>query len=395
MTVLDQLRRGLGTRSADTVVRELFDGLKLEKTAAGEGVSVDRALGLPAVYSAISLIANVGGTLPLAVYDGKKRAVSHPAWSLLHDRPNLESTAAQFWPDALLNYSGWGNAYIGKKRVKQTGRVAELYLMPSDTVIPQRKDGVVTYVEHRGSERVRWAREDVIHVRNLSRDGLNGLSPIALARESMGMSLAMVKHSAKFFRDAAVPPGALRTEQKLQPETKELIRTEWRKRHGDNREIAILDAGAEFKTISVPLEDAQFVQLMGFGIADVARIFSLPASMIGGPTGDTFTYGNRESDMRLFSTISLAGPLMRFEAALSSDPDIMGSAYYARFVREALLQADFLVRMQGYRLATGGKGWMLPEEVRDFEDLPDDVELPDQEPAAAPPVDVPATPVGK
>lgn len=379
MTLLDRLDQGLKARSADPVLRELFGGLTLDSTESGEHVSIEKSIGLPAVFAAISLIANVGGTLPLSVYgDDEKRAKDHPAYKLLHNRPNPGADAATFWPDALTAYSGWGNTFIGKERMGN--RVVALHLMQSGMVDVKRKDGKITFIEHRGSDRVRWSSDDVIHVRNISLDGLTGLSPIGVARESMGAALAMRKGQNRFFRDLAIPPGVLSVKDDLKPETQEKVRAEWKKRHQDRRDIAILSNGATFETISIPMADAQFVELAGLGVADVARIYNMPASMIGAGTGDSFTYGNRESDMRLFSTTTLAGPLMRFESALTNDRELLGTGFYSRFVREALLQADYLTRMQGYRLATGGRSWMLPSEVREREDLPADVDLPDDEP---------------
>lgn len=387
MSLVGQIMRGAGLKpqaSANVVVEQLFGGMFEENSESGEVVSVERGVALPSVFRAIRLLSEVPGALPLITYKvggaGHDRDESHPTFELLHEQPNPEIPAVEFWTLVLAQFAGWGRAFIGKEFAPD-GTVRALHpIEPKKMRVERRDDGSLLFHEQlvTGSERL-WTRQSLIYLRLFTLDGVTGLSPIGLQRETVGLGLAMRKHGARFFRDAAIPPGALTVQQEIRdPAVRDRIRAEWANRHGKSREIAVLDAGAKFETISIPLEDAQFVQLWGATKADVADAFNLPHSLLGAPTGDSFTYGNREADTQQFLTFTLHNPLRKFEQALTTDRDLFPRpqgkrTHFCEFLREDLLRPDSQARANFYRFALDPKfGWMRRDEVRKRENLPTD-----------------------
>ena len=215
----------------------------------------------------------------------------------------------------------------------------------------------------------------------------------------------MQRHAAQFFGDSAVPSGTLTVPGRIRDdEVKEAMRDEWKARHAQQRDIAILEEGASYSPITVPMEDAQFVQNHGLNVADIANVFCMPASLLNGAVGDSFTYGNRESDALNFLTFTLTNPLRKLEQALSNDLDLFPqrNTFYVEFLRDSILQPNSLDRARFYQLALGGRtwsGWLNRDEVRERENLapdpgasPNPVAAPDPTattPDTPPPVDNP------
>lgn len=378
MAVAQKLIRGV---TGMPMIGQVFNGGVWAGSSAGEAVTNERAVALPAVFKAIRIISETGGALPLVTYrtdgDERERDEDHPTFQLLHEEPNPELSAVEFWTLALAHLTGWGAVFLGKEF--RGGTVVALHpIHPELMTVERLASGALIFRESRfdGGERV-WTRKQMLYVRLFTVDGVTGLSPIGLQRETMGLAIAMRKHGSHFFRDAAIPAGALTVEGEVKdPATRERIKQEWRDSHKGKRDIALLDAGAKFETISIPLKDAEFVELWNATKADIADTFNMPYSLLGAPTGDTFTYGNREADMQQFLTFTLHNPLKKVEQALTRDRDLfprtgVRRAYLAEFLREDLLQPDSKARSVFYRMALDPKaGWMTRSEVRRRENLP-------------------------
>lgn len=390
MSLVGRVVRGAGLQAealgSNVVVEQLFGGV--EEADGARHVSVERAVGLPAVFRAIRLFSETCGAMPLITYrrgadDDRQRARQHPSYSLLHDQPNPSQDAVTFWTLIFNHMTSWGRVIIGKEMVGT--RVVALHALRPDQVrIERLANGRLLFHEQRSSGMRTWTDREVLYSMLFTLDGLNGLSPIGLARETLGLAIDMRKHGSKLFRDSAIPAGALSVEKEIRdPDVRSRMRAEWKARHQGKRDIAILDAGAKFQAITMPLDDAQFVELWGATRTDVADFFNMPASLLTGKTGDSLTYGNRESDMRQFLTFTLHNPLKKIETALSNDRDLFPqvNTFFSEFNREGLLQPDSQARGTYYRLALDPKfGWMRRDEVRSRENLPA------EDPSEAPPV---------
>lgn len=380
-----------GASVGGVTVRSLTDdwGDVIGRTASGESVTIEGSLALPAAFKAIRLFSEAGGALPAITYrrDGEEKArdTTHRSYGLLHEEPNDYLTAVEFWTMLFAHLSGWGKVLIGKEF--RGSRVDKLHAIhPRDVTVERLRSGKLRFREQRSEPPFRevvWKAEDLIYVRLFTLDGVTGLSPIGLQRETMGLALAMRKHAGHFFRDSAIPSGALRVPNEIKdPLVRERMRQEWDDRHRGKRGTAILDAGAEFQGITMSYKDAQFVELAQMSRLDIADAFNMPPSLLGAPTGGSNTYGNRESDMQQFLTFSLHNPLRKVEQALSNDADLFGSGrtHFTEFLRDELLRPDSPRRAAFYRQALDEKtGWMRREEVRRRENLPAEPDPPSQE----------------
>jgi len=380
--LVGRLARGAGIQAnvgGGAVVERLFEGMYEEGDGFSGPISVEKSLTLPAVFKAIRLSSETPGSMPLIPYrrleDGSsERATSHPSYSLLHDKPNPGQDAVQFWTLYFNHLASWGKAFIGKEFVGS--RVVALHILdPWRVRIERRGDGSLLFHETRstGGPKI-WSQAELIYVPLFTIDGYTGLSPIGLARETLQLGLSMRRHGVNTFDEGAIPAGALQTDQEIKdPDVRDRMRKEWKERHQRKRDIAILDAGAKFETFTMPFEDVQFVELHASNRADVADFFNMPASLLGGKTGDSLTYGNRQDDMQAFLTFTLQNPLKKVEQALSNDRDLFPQAntFFCEFLRDGLLQPNAQQRATYYRLALDPKsGWMHRSEVRDKENLP-------------------------
>lgn len=373
-------------------IREAFFAAR---SGTGQQVTVDRAMHLDSVFAAVRRRAEGVGTLPLKVYQrtrggrGRVEAWFEPVYRLLHDEPNPEMPAVNVWSLVETHMSTWGNAYLGKERERR--QVVGLWPLRPEGMRVSRENGrkVYRYRNERGIER-EYPAEDVIHIMGLSLDGLVGLSPIAYARETIGAALAGTEFSSRFFRNSAVPRGVIKVPDELGEDAANRLRDQWNAAHQgipNMHRVAILEGGAEFQPISMPLEDAQFVEQAKLSVQQVARIFGVPPELIGGESGGSLTYSTVEGQALHFLTHGLRPSLVRIEQALARDRDLFpgeGRALYPEFVAEAMLRTDAKTRAEIYAQALDPqKGWMSRAEVRARENLPPEDEIAVQRAAAA------------
>lgn len=385
MGVVERLfgpRERAGTVSPqDTLwLREAFFGAGSQ---AGKTVTVETAPGLPAVWAALRVLSDGVGALPFMTYQrlrggGKQSAWSEPVYKLLHNSPNPEMTAVDCWSLVTVHLNSWGNAYLGKSMAG--GRVEALWPIRPDLVRVGREAGEkVFYVK--GSETAaderRYTAREIIHIKGMTLDGLVGLSPIQMARESIGHGLALDEYGNRFFSNSAIPRVALRHPETLGEEAANRLSKSWKSKLGGSRksnETIVLEEGMDIRVLSIPMEDAQFVEQQQFTVQQSARIFNVPASKLGGKTGDSLTYATVEGNSIDFVTYSLRPWLVRIEQALNRDQDLFpasGPPLFCEFSVDGLLRADARTRALVYGQALDpAKGWMTRSEVRELENLP-------------------------
>ena len=211
--------------------------------------------------------------------------------------------------------------------------------------------------------------EDVLHIPGLGFDGLVGYSPIAMAKNAIGMASACEEYGASFFANGASPgavlehPGVLKDPEK--------VRTAWQEAYGGphkaNR-VAVLEEGMKFTPISINPQEAQFLETRKFQLDEIARIFRIPPHMIGDLEHATFS--NIEEQSLEFVQYTLQPWLVRWEQAMQRTllkPEEKKN-YFIRFNVDGLLRGNYATRMQGY--ATGiNNGFMCPNDIRALENL--------------------------
>ena len=355
----------------------------LGSSSAGTTVSETTAMQMSAVYASVRVLAEAVASLPLHIYEncdegGVKIARDHPLYRILHDEPNSEMTSFIFRETLMTHLLLWGNAFAQIVR-NGKGEVIALYpLMPNRMTVDRESDGLIWYsYQHQDDEAdtfgkktaVKLRSRDVLHVPGLGFGGLVGYSPIAMAKNAIGLSIAAEEFGAKFYANGASPSGVLEHPGVLEDPAK--VREEWRSQFGGSAnagKVAVLEEGMKYSPISVAPNEAQFLETRKFQIDEIARLFRVPPHMIGDLEHATFS--NIEQQSTEFVRYTLDPWLKRweqcFQRSLFSEED--KARYYVRFNVDGLLRGDYLSRMQGYNIGRQG-GWMSANDIRELEDM--------------------------
>lgn len=353
-----------------------IDWWSVRRSLTGIRINEDTAITLTAVYRAVSIIASTIGALPLHVKRtnqfGEESIEESPQTAIIWHRPNPEMTRITFWETVVGHEVLNGNAYIFVVK-NADGRALELWPLAPWRVTPGRtKSGMKVYdVDGEYSMKDFTAGGEIIHVMNMSRDGLVGLSPIRLAATSMELSLAAEQYGARFFGQDSTPSGLLSTDQVLTEEQATAISERWEAQHAGlgNRKIAVLGNGAKFDAISINPEDAQLLEERRFQVAEIARLFGVPPHLLADMERSTSWGSGLEEQGINFLRYTLLRHIEAFEQAI--DDALLNrveTRRKAKFVTDGLLRASYQVRMQGHSTAHGR--FMTANEIRKLEGLP-------------------------
>lgn len=362
---------------------ELLDALVGPVTSSGKRVTVNGALGLAPVWAAVSLISEQVGQLPLKVYrdlgDGEREeAKSHRSWRLLHDRPNSQTPAGRFWSTVAVHLLLYGDCFIEKRR-DEVGVVDELWLLPPTEVTVKWWPNLMqkTFL-FRPADRTRSEREfdddDVLHIFNLSADGLTGMSVIEACKGTFGTALAREEFEGKFYANGAVLSQAIEMESRIRSdEALRRFKTSMQAIFGGSskaHQVGVFEDGAKLKQVGSPLKDLEFVASQNLTATQIAVMFHLPPNKLGGSTGQGLTYSTVEMNQTAIAVDAIAPLAKTITDALSQDPSLMPqNIHWAEFTLEGMMRADAKSRAEFYEKLVGMKA-MLPDEVRKRENLP-------------------------
>jgi len=343
-------------------------------STAGKMVTERSAMQMTAVYSCVRILSEAIAELPLHVYKytdsgGKEKAVDHPLYLLLHDEPNPEMSSFVFRETLMTHLLLWGNAYAQIIRDGR-GRVIALYpLLPDRMEVSRTEKGELYYRYQKEGREYLLRREEVLHIPGLSFDGLVGYSPIAMAKNAIGMALATEEYGSKLFANDARPsvvlehPGILKDPAKIRDSWNEIYRG------SDNaHKVAVLEEGMSVKTLSMPPEQAQFLETRKFQIEEICRIFRVPPHLVANLERATFSNIEHQSISFVVHTIRpwLVRLEMAFNKSLFSESE--KKEYFTNFVVDGLLRGDYSSRMQGYAVGIQN-GFLSPNDVRSLENL--------------------------
>lgn len=351
-------------------------------TTSGKAVNERSAMQMTAVYSCVRILAEAVAGLPLHLYrytdnGSKEKAIEHPLYRLLHDEPNPEMTSFIFRETLMTHLLLWGNAYAQIVR-NGKGEVLGLYpLMPNKMSVDRDTDGKLWYTYTRSTDEaptmkgstVKLHPYDVLHIPGLGFDGLVGYSPIAMAKNAIGMGIACEEYGARFFANGAAPGGVLEHPGTVKDPQK--IRDSWNSVYrgtGNAHKVAVLEEGMKYTPIGISPEQAQFLETRKFQINEIARIFRVPPHMVGDLEKSSFS--NIEQQSLEFVKYTLEPWVIRWEqsimrALLTEDEK---KTYFAKFNLEGLLRGDYQSRMNGYAIARQN-GWMSANDIRRLENL--------------------------
>ena len=280
------------------------------RTTSGKPVNETTAMQTTAVYACVRILSEAVASLPVHVYryredGGKEKVIDHPLYQVLHDEPNPEMTSFVFRETLMSHLLIWGNAYAQIIR-DGAGRVLTLYpLLPNKMEVQRDDKGEIYYVYSRSSDEnpnfkeygdIKLKKEDVLHIPGLGFDGLIGYSPIAMAKNAVGMTLACEEYGARFFANGANPGGVLEHPGVLKDPGK--VRESWNAVYrGTNNahKIAVLEEGMKYQHIGIPPEEAQFLETRKFQINEIARLYRIPPHMIGDLEKSSFSNIEQQS----------------------------------------------------------------------------------------------------
>ena len=353
------------------------------KSAVGKNVNEFTAMQTTAVYACVRILAESIASLPLHVYayrgQGKERVPEHPLYFLLHDSPNPEMTSFVFRETAMIHLLLWGNAYAQILRDCR-GKVIGLYPLLPDKMEVGRdsRTGEIYYTYTRTTEenpnfkdkgQIRLRKEDVLHIPGLGFDGLVGYSPIAMAKNAIGIALATEEYGAAFFKNGARPGGVLEHPGVLKDPSK--LRESWHAVYGgtmNTGRIAVLEEGVKYQQIAIPPEEAQFLETRKFQIDEIARLYRVPPHMIG--DSEKSSFNNIEQQSLEFVKYTLNPWVVRWEQSLQKTllTDKEREEYFIRFKVDGLLRGDYKSRMEGYAIGRQN-GWLSANDIRGLEDM--------------------------
>lgn len=347
-----------------------------DTNAAGVTVNEKTAMSSTAVYACVRILAETVGSLPLVVYKrleprGKERANSHPLYKVLHDCPNPYMTSIVFIETLMGHAATWGNAYADIDW-GPNGQVRALWPLRPDRMesIQYDDSGKLVYIYRLPSgQKTALHSTRVLHITGLGFDGYMGYSPIAKARDSIGLSVAAEKYGGRFFRNGARPGGVLRHPGRLGPDASKRLQEDWNKMHqgvDNSHRVAILEEGMDYTQIGLPPGDAQFIEVRKFQLQEVARIFRVPPHMLADLERATFS--NIEHQSIDFVVHTIRPWLVRWEQAIKQkllNPNDRDT-FFAEFLVDGLLRGDTATRYAAHAVARQW-GWASANDIREIE----------------------------
>jgi HK97 family phage portal protein len=354
-------------RKSDAYAALLGFGLA---TAAKIAVTPETALRSPSVQAAVRVRRETLGSLPLHLYksgENKARATDHPLYRLLHDRPNAWTSAAEFVmqieEDSMLHDHG-GFALANRSG----GKIVELIRLPPHSmqyrIDPMTLEPIYDLTLANGSKQ-NYPWQDILHIPNIG-----NRAPITLAREAIGLAIAMERHAGSLFGNGGRPSGVLKIKGRLNKDAHDRIRNAWNAQHSGESAggTAILEDGAEFDPITFNSVDLQFQELRAFQVVEISRATGVPPTLLS-ELGRA-TWANAEEMSQTFLSFTLLPRTKLWQGAvsrlLSADEQ---KQFYPEFLVDELVKADIAARYAAYSVAIASRIYN-PNEVRAMENKP-------------------------
>jgi HK97 family phage portal protein len=351
------------------------EALGIEETYSGVSVTPESSLRATAVFACVRVLSESIASLPLHVYrrngEARERADDHPLYSVLHSRPNAMQTSFEFRQLLMVHMLLWGNAYVEITR-NPRGEVTELWPLRPDRMTVRGSGGELEYLyASPGGGTINLPFRSVLHLKAISTDGVMGLSPITAARQSIGLSLAAERFGAGLFRNGVKASGVLNIPPGMGKVARESLEKSFTAAYGsaeNAHKVIALEDGAKFVPLTIPPNDAQFLETRRFGVEDICRIFRVPPHMVAELS--KANYSNVDAMDRAFVQHSLTPWLVSQEQAFSVR--LLGpqsqSRYFVEHDLKGILRGDHESRMRSYQAGIYS-GIYSPNDARRFENL--------------------------
>lgn len=376
MSILDRFRkkeeRNLENPSAPVSATDFLQtmGWGDPVSSAGITVTIDNALGVPAVWSAVNFLAGTIAGLPLQVYrrtaEGRERVTGGVA-PILNENANDDMSSFE-WLKYTFEQTFTGGRGITYIERKADGTITNLWpLDPNKVRVERMLDGRKQY---KTSNRVYSSKEIIDLPFMLKANGTDVRGPIMTNKDAIGMAIAASRYGSKAFQSGGIPPavlqGPFQSGAAASRASDDVAKT-MQKLAAQGRALMALPLGHELKTIGFNPEQMQLIELQRFSIEQVARIYSLPPVFLQDLTHGTFS--NTEQQDLHFVKHTIKRWVEQAEAEINLKLFGRGSDLYAEFNVDGLLRGDFKTRMEAHATAIQN-GIRTPNEVRDIENLP-------------------------
>ncbi len=350
-----------------------------QATGTGEQVDAEKALKLSAVWACVRLRSQTAASLPFHLKDFERKvAAKHPLNRIIHDAPNADMCASEFWEAQIANLDLWGNAYSLINRAID-GRVISLEILdPQYMRVRRENNGEISYIYTKNNVDGRtYSENEILHFKGFTLDGLVGLSPISYQASVIGLQIAANNAAGKAFKNNLKAGGFLKTgDRVLNAEQRELVRkalSEYGQPENAGKWM-VLEAGMEPANMSgawINPQDAQLLESRYFGIEEICRAFGVPPQLIHSTDKSSSWASSAEQINQNFLTYSLGPTLKRIEQTINRKllTAEEREKYYSIFSVEGLLRADSAGRASFYT-ALLQNGVMTRNEVRALENLP-------------------------
>lgn len=342
------------------------------QSIAGKMVNERSSMQITAVFACVRIIAETVASLPLHTYryvgEGKEKVYTHPLYRLLHDEPNPEMSSFTLRESFMTHLLLWGNSYSQIIR-NGKGDVLALYpLLPDRTNVDRDEHGELYYSYRKEGQTHYLGADEVLHIPGLGFDGIIGYSPIALAKNAIGLNIAAEEYGARFFANNATPSGILSTPGILKHPEK--VKDAWQATYGGSNihKVAVLEEDLKYQTISMSNSDSQFLEVRKFQIEEICRIFQVPPHLVADLSKSSFS--NIENQSISFVVHTIRPWLVRIEQAMNKKlfKESEKGEYFVSFNASALMRGDYKSRMDGYAVGIQN-GFFSANDVRKMENL--------------------------
>ena len=346
------------------------------ESSSGVRVSERNALQYLTLYACVSLISGDIARLPLNLYkrrkdSGKDLITDHPLYDLLHNTPNPETTSFNFREALQGHLLLWGNSYAYIDREKRGGKIKGLWQLPDPGGVQVKRVGrEIKYIYRQDGRDVIRDRSQIFHIPGYGYDGLVGMSMISLSREAIGLGIATETFGGKYFGEGTHPAGVLEMDRTLGENREEFVKNIQRGYAGlgKSHRVMLLENGMTYKPLTVPLEDAQFLETRQFQKGEIAAMYHVPVHKIG-VHGQNSNYNNLEQENASYVDSCLMHWIVRWEKAISQQlltEDERRSGLFFEFQVQGLLRGDSKARADYYSKLFQ-VGAMSPNQIRSLE----------------------------
>ncbi|RZJ46278.1 MAG: phage portal protein [Brevundimonas sp.] len=352
-------------------------GWPVQRSYAGAPVNEGSVLALSAAWACVNLLAGTIASLPLMVYRTDARghrvvARDHPLYRVLHDSPNYEQTAMDFWEGGIAALELRGNLHA---RIDRTGGRVSALVPIYDPTVRRTKDGVLRYRWTEDGKSYDEPEESVFHVRGFGGSPLGGLSTLAYGRQIFGLSTAINTAAATTFANGMRPSVIISFANWLTKEQRDPFERALEDKFVGSMNTGrpyIAEGGSTVTPLSFTPEDAQMLESRAFSIEEIARLFGVPPHMIGHTEKSTSWGTGLEQQTIGFVTFTLRKRLKRVEQAIMKQlltPADRAAGVTVEFNLEGLLRGDSAARAAFYQSGLQN-GWTTINEVRALENMP-------------------------